>query len=646
MYHSPKSSPESSRNPSPTPSPLPQRYSTGSTLTPPVSPYHFRKSPATSNGSPKLQETVYPDSPTRSRRSLGNCFGQSTPPGSPSRSFGYYTGPPTKSPSPSPSSGSLKNNNFSSSGSASPQARSFMQGKIIHCPSTPPSSPARSLRNRNNLSQMTPPPSPKGSLKEKNKDDLRRLHKNLNSSITSLNEKENSRKKSIKSNLKHNLMPASPHKKLTRLYQRETKSLDLSSPPQSPSKKKNSKEETCNEVSTSCNEVSTSNSPSKRRNGPDVAQQSSPSRFCQAVTKLLPQIAVLNNTSKFCKNIPKPFSKKESSLYVDERGRTIIKHNKNESSSISSVNVQTTDFNFDEDYDSSRVMFELCKNIQKLPKECEIYYEPSTQTVENDIKPERKVSVHTTIDISTYKNNSSTNIIINPIFSLENNYEAESLCHNQKAKDNKKTPSYSAFLEDDMIYVETTESNSPDFNLPRRSSAVSENQNLNTNDNKVVTVALQQEKSLRNLKKAVRIDDETLPENLGSLERDFSISKKIGSSFKGYTDFASKPTNVNEVLLPFEPSCTEGFEFSLSDKMENLKEKYTFQSGTFSSFKQQQQQQPRPSNSHPPPPIPPRKAGINSSTGRPNTPPPVPPRNMKPLVKSPPEIQITKVISS
>ncbi|KAB7504978.1 hypothetical protein Anas_14095 [Armadillidium nasatum] len=143
MYHSPKSSPESSRNPSPTPSPLPQRYSTGSTLTPPVSPYHFRKSPVTSNASPKLQETVFPDSPTRSRRSLGNCFGQSTPPGSPSRSFGYYTGPPTKSPSPSPSSGSLKNNNFSSSGSPSPQARSFMQGKIIHCPSTPPSSPAK-----------------------------------------------------------------------------------------------------------------------------------------------------------------------------------------------------------------------------------------------------------------------------------------------------------------------------------------------------------------------------------------------------------------------------------------------------------------------------------------------------------------------
>lgn len=640
MYHSPKSSPENSRNPSPTPSPLPQRYSTGSTLTPPVSPYHFRKSPVTSNGSAKLQETAIPDSPTISRKSLGSCFGQPTPPGSPSRSFGYYTGPPTKSPSPSPSSGSLKNNNFTSSGSASAQARTFMQGKIIHCPSTPPSSPARTLRNKNNLSQMTPP-SPKRSLKEKNKDDLRRLHKNLNSSITSLNDNEQNRKKSVKSSFKNNLMSTSPHKRLTRLCQRETKSLDLSSPPQSPAKKKNAKEETC--------ENSTPNSPAKRQTGQDVAQHNSPSRFCQAVTKLLPQIAVLNNTSKICKNLPKPFSKKESSLYVDERGRTMIKHNKNDesSSSVSSVNVQSRDFHFDEDYDSSRVMFELCKNIQKLPKECEIYYEPSTQTVENDVKPERKVSVHTTIDISTYKNNSSTNIIINPIFSLENNYEAESLCHNQKAKDNnRKTPSYSAFLEDDMIYVETTESNSPDFNQPRKFLTGSENRNVNSknvysNDNKIVAVALQQEKTYSNLKKDKRIDDETQPGNLGSLERDFSISKKLGSSFKGYTDLGSKQKSVNEAC-PFEPSPTLGFEFSLSDELENLKEKYTFQSGAFSSFKQQ----PRPANIHPPPPIPPRKAGINSSTGRPNTPPPVPPRNMKPIVKSPPEIHITKITNS
>lgn len=676
MNTSPKCSPEHSRNPSPTPSPVSQRASS-KTLTPPSLPYQL---PRQNNEPNDSSLSAYAESPSRARKTCGSFCGQPTPPGSPSRSYGYYTSSPARSPTSSPSLGS--GGGIPTPGSPS---RSFKQGKVIHCPSTPP------RKHPSNVSQLTPPSSPIRSLKNKNRRDLNTTPtrdsetQELTNSRDRKGEQRN--KRSAQSSFRDEMATtSSPHKRITRLCKRETKSLELGSPPTTP----------VNDNRTPVKKLLTiqkgvPNSPAAQHNVNMRLHntRSSPSRFCQAVTRLLPQIVTLNGSSRLCKNISKPFASKSESatLYVDENGRSSLKPTKagkktNEFLSSSSIESKTpnnsqSSLSFDDEDEETRVViFELCKNIQKLPKENEISpFEASDAKVhERDPPPQEGVrsaaSLHATIDISSYRTSgANASIIINPIFSLENKYEEEALCNN---KNNAKA-NYSAFLEDDIIYVQTTQRENTATSIDEDKSKVKEgsvSQNNNSESAVIVTdsvvVPLSQQIDIRvnpcneekisskcvalEAQTSTLLDDsssdsESSERGQNAFQRDFSICKRNSSSFKPEEDpkvkgsdgkAKVKPPIREKVNLSLKQKPIRSSKNSSSTKSYGTNPVPPIHTASLDTNPKSRNKSFSRPPSGPPPPLPPRK-GLRAHSN-PLTPPPVPPRNMKPQgVQSPPQ---------
>ena len=517
MPPSPKSSPEPSRNPSPVSSPIfgakigTEPYS----LTPPVSPSRSLR---------KLNEAEN-DSPIQAKRSYSPFSEQATPPNSPSRNYSYYTDS-TDSSLSSPSN-SYKKTFYSKESSS----RSYCNGKIIHCPSTSPASPSRRPCQKTNHYLPTPPASP-----------MHRRRENKKETSSPSQPSTSSTPKSSRSVIKQVLKKNATLRKANWLhYQKETKSLDTNSL-------------TCS--SGGLNPPSMPSSPIKERK--EAETKVSPSRFCQVVTKLLPQLITMNNSSKPLKRSTKSTPKHPTNVYVDKDGNTSViptepdvgdklsASRESSASSLSEINKKSLD----------SVVFEFCKTTHKIGED------------NYNLQKNKEVSQQSA---SEPKN---ANIIINPIYSLESKLTTTDSSVSIQTLSKSKITTCSAFLKDDIIYVETCTSDQLDKIYPPVDS-VSKNSSKMENHHR--------------LNNQTYIHNETMPIDL-----------------KKDADFLSNSTAVNKEQI----SCKGRLS---SKELPPSPRKFSNPVHV-----------PRPSEGATPPPIPPRKSSMARSLE--STPPPIPPR--------------------